>query len=86
MNVKRNDRARRYLSPVVGAAVMVALMAWVIGLMIWAFSIAPEEAPPIGVLALLIGAPAVVIIGVLAALLQRFREIGRGELDEASKY
>ena len=86
MNVKRNDRARRYLSPVVGAAVIVALMEWVIGLMIWAFSIAPEEAPPIGVLALLIGIPAVVIIGVLAALLQRFREIGKGELDEASKY
>ena len=86
MNVKRNDRARRYLSPGLGAAVMVALMAWIIGLMIWAFSIAPEEAPPIGVLALLIGIPAVVIIGVLAALLQRFREIGRGELDEASKY
>ena len=86
MNVKRNDRVRRYLSPVVGAAVMVALMAWVMGLIIWAFTVAPEETPPIGVLALLIGVPAVVIIGVLAALLQRFREIGRGELDEASKY
>lgn len=86
MNVKRNDRARRYLSPVLGAAVMVALMAWVIGLMIWTFSIAPEEAPPVGVLALLVGIPAVVIIGVLISLIQRFREIGRGELDEASKY
>ena len=86
MNVKRNDRARRYLSPVLGAAVMVALMAWVIGVFVWAVAIDPQDAPPIGILALVIGIPVVVIIGVLAALLQRFREIGRGELDEASKY
>ena len=86
MNVKRNDRVRRYLSPVVGAAVMVALMAWLIGLFVWTAAIDPEEAPPIGILVLVIGIPAVVIIGVLVSLVQRFREIGRGELDEASKY
>lgn len=86
MNVKRNDKARRYISPVVGAGLIIALMAWIIGLVVWGFSIAPEEAPPIGALALLIGIPLVVIIGVLAALYQRFREIGKGELDEASKY
>ena len=70
----------------VGAAVMVALMAWLIGLFVWAVAVAPEEAPPIGILVLAIGIPAVVIIGVLVSLIQRFREIGRGELDEASKY
>ena len=86
MNVKRNDTARRYLSPVVGATVMVALMAWVIGVIVWAAAMDPGEAPPIGILALVIGIPVVVIIGVLVALLQRFREIDRGELDEASKY
>ena len=86
MNVKRNDRVRRYLSPTVGAAVMVALMAWIIGLFVWAFAAEPENAPPLGMLIVLIAIPAVVIIGVLVALLQRFREIGRGELDEASKY
>ena len=86
MNVKRNDKARRYISPVVGAAVMVALMGWIIGMFVWVAAIAPEATPPIGVLALVIGIPVVVIIGVLVALLQRFREIGKGELDEASKY
>ena len=86
MNVKRNDRVRRYLSPVVGAAVMVALMAWIIGVLAWAVAVAPEDVPPLPVLIVVIAIPAVVIIGVLAALLQRFREIGRGELDEASKY
>ena len=69
-----------------GAAVMVVLMAWIIGLFAWAVTIAPEEAPPIGVLVLVIGIPVVVIIGVLISLIQRFREISKGELDEASKY
>ena len=86
MNVKRNDRVRRYLSPVVGATVMVALMAWIIGMFIWAFAAEPEKAPPLGMVIVLIAIPAVVIIGVLISLIQRFREIGRGELDEASKY
>ena len=86
MNVKRNDRARRYLSPVVGAAVMVALMAWIIGILAWAVAIAPEDVPPLPVLIVVIAIPAVVIIGVLISLIQRFREIGKGELDEASKY
>ena len=86
MNVKRNDRVRRYLSPVVGAAIMVALMAWIIGLLIWAFAVSPEEALPPGMVIVLIAIPVVVIVGVLISLIQRFREIGRGELDEASKY
>ena len=85
MNVKRNDRVRRYLSPVVGAAVMVALMAWFIGMIVWAMVIAPEAAP-LPVLFVVIAIPAVIIIGVLVSLVQRFREIGRGELDEAGKY
>ena len=86
MNVKRNDRARRYLSPVLGASVMVALMVWIIGVLAWAVAIAPEDVPPLPVLIVVIAIPAVVIIGVLISLIQRFREIGRGELDEASKY
>ena len=86
MNVKRNDRARRYLSPLVGAAVMVALMAWIIGVLAWAAAIAPEDMPPLPVLIVVIAIPAVVIIGVLVSLIQCFREISKGELDEASKY
>ena len=86
MNVKRNDRVRRYIGPVVGAAIIVVPMAWFIGLMVWAFSISPDAAPPIGVLALFIGIPMVIIVSVLVVLIQRFREIDKGELDEASKY
>ena len=86
MNVKRNDRVRRYIGPVTGAVIMVALMAWIIGVLAWAAAIAPEDVPPLPVLLVVIAIPAVVIIGVLVSLIQRFREIGRGELDEASKY
>ena len=86
MKVKRNDRVRRYLSPVVGAAVMVAMMGWIIGMLVWSIAIAPEYAPPLPVLIVVIGIPTAVIIGVLISLIQRFREIDKGELDEASKY
>ena len=86
MNVKRNDRARRYIGPVVGAVIIVSLMAWIIGIFVWAVAIAPEEAPPFAVLIIVFAVPVVVIVSVLVVLIQRFREIGRGELDEASKY
>ena len=86
MNVKRNDKARRYLSPVVGAVIMVVMMAWCIGIMVWGFTIDQADAPPFPMLVGMIAIPAAIIIGVLVSLIQRFREIDRGELDEASKY
>ena len=86
VNVKKTDKITRYVAPTVIALVMVALLAAPIGLMVWAWAAEPEAAPPVGLLAILIAIPAVVIVGVLAALFQRFREIGRGEEDEASKY
>ena len=51
MNVKRNDRVRRYIGPVVGAVIIVALMVWIIGMFApvihWAVTAAPEEALPL---------------------------------------
>ncbi len=86
VNVKKTDKITRYVAPAVIALVIVALMAASIGIMMWAWAAEPEAAPPLWTLAILIAVPAVAIVGVLAALFQRFREIGRGEEDEASKY
>ena len=86
VNVKKTDKITRYVAPTVIALLMVALMAAPIGVLVWAWTTFPEGAPPIWV-PLIIGAvPVLIIVGVLAALFQRFREIGRGEEDEASKY
>lgn len=86
MNVKRQDNLRRYAGPVLAAALILALMGGLIALMVWGFTISPEEAPPLGVIIALAAIPAVVILGVLLALFQRVKQIRGGEEDAASQY
>ena len=63
-----------------------AFMAGVIALMIWGFTVEAAEAPPLPLIVVLVALPAVVILGVLLALIQRIREIQRGEEDDAKNY
>lgn len=86
MNVKKKDERTRYVAPVVAAVVMLVLMAGLIALIIWGFTVSPEEAPPLGVVLILAAIPLVVIIGVLLALVQRLKQIKGGEEDAASQY
>ena len=83
---QRQDIRIRYVAPVVMAAVMVALMAGIMGLMVWAFAEDPAGAPPLGLMVILVALPALVIGGVLLALAQRIREIDKGEIDGARQY
>ena len=83
---KRDMKRRRYVMPVVMAILMSLLMAALIWLFLWAFETDPVGAPPLPLLALFVAVPTLVILGVLIALFQRIREIGRGEEDEAKKY
>ena len=46
----------------------------------------PADAPPIGVVIAIAAVPVVIIIGVLAALYQRIKQIKGGEEDAASQY
>ena len=55
-------------------------------LLVWAFTVDPAEAPPLPVLIVIIAIPAAVIIGVLVALVKRFKQIKGGEEDAASQY
>lgn len=86
MNVKRQDNLKRYVGPVAAAVLILALMGGLIALMVWAFTISPEEAPPLGVIIGLAAIPMVVILGVLLALFQRIKQIKGGEEDAASQY
>ena len=86
MNVGKQDKLTRYVSPVGAAVVVLAMMAAVIALIVWGFTISPEEAPPIGVIIAIGLVPVVVIIGVLAALYQRIKQIKGGEEDAAAQY
>lgn len=86
VNIHKKDIVTHYIPPVVCALLFVLLMGGVIALLLWAALAYPTDAPPLPVMVILALIPAVLIIGVLLALLQRIRQIQGGEEDAASKY
>lgn len=85
-NKQKQDMRIRYVAPVLITVVLVVVMAATSGVMLWAFYIDPENSPPLALVAVLTALPLLVITGVLFALFQRIREIGKGEIDDAKKY
>jgi len=84
MNVNKTDvHNKRRTGAIIGAVVMILLMGFTIGLMLWANT---QDPIPTGLLIFLIAIPVVIIGGILAALAGRMKEIEGGEEDEASKY
>ncbi|MBD5102808.1 MAG: MerR family transcriptional regulator [Subdoligranulum sp.] len=83
---QKRDVRTRYVAPVVITVVFVALMAGAIGLFLWAVLTEPEEVPPLPLVAVTIAVPALMIVGVVYALVLRIREIGKGEIDDAKRY
>ena len=87
VNIERTDRkGERIRGACVGAALFVALMAFVIATMAWAFYRGPQEAPPLPLLIVLFGIPVGCIVGTLKVLLERIEEIGKGEEDAYRNY
>ena len=76
----------RYVAPVVVTVLMVALMTALSSMLLWAFFSQPEQAPPVWILLLIVALFAAVGVGVVLALAQRIREIGKGEIDDAKHY
>lgn len=83
VNIQSRDRRNRYVAPVVAMSVMLMLMGVLIAFMIWGLTVDPL---PLGFSVLFISIPAVVSIGVVAACMQRIKEIKGGEEDAARKY
>ena len=83
---KGDAKPVRYVGAVVMAVLICALMLGLIFLMIWGYSTAPEDAPPLPLMAVLAALPVVVVLGVLLALFQRIKEIQKGEEDDAKRY
>ncbi len=83
---QKRDVRVRFVAPIVIAAVFVALMAGIAALLIWAWAVSPENAPPLWILLLIVAVCAAVAVGVVLALAQRLREIVKGELDDAENY
>jgi DNA-binding transcriptional MerR regulator len=85
MNRQKGDRKNGYVGAVVGAGVMVLLMGAVIALLFWCTTLETDPCPTW--LAVVMAIPCgAVAVGVLAALLQRIKEIEGGEMDAAGQY
>ncbi len=63
----------------------ILLIMGMAAVMLWTFWAAPADAP-LAVVLVLEAVPLLIICGVLYALFQRIREIGRGESDDAKQY
>ena len=85
-NKQSQDIRVRYVAPVVVTVLMVLLMLGLIWLFLWAFETDPAGAPPLPLLAVFVAVPALVALGVIVSLVQRIREIGRRELDDAKQF
>ncbi|WP_235221477.1 MerR family transcriptional regulator [Oscillibacter valericigenes] len=85
-NKQSQDIRVRYVAPVVVTVLMVLLMLGLIWLFLWAFETDPAGAPPLPLLAVFIAVPTVVALGVILSLVQRIREIGRREIDDARQF
>ena len=82
----RDVRQKRYIGAFIASAAMIIFMVGIIALVVWGFKAEPEGAPPLPVVALIVALPVTVIIGVLMSLIQRIREIKKGEADDARKF
>ncbi len=83
VNVKKSDvKAKKYGAAASAVVIIALIVLWVAAIL---FTSAGAELPAL-VTALIIVLPAAVIIGLIIALLQRFKELNGGEEDEASNY
>lgn len=82
MDIGKNDQKKKY-GPLFAAIAMIVFMLALVSIFIWGYSVDPI---PLGLLLIFIAIPCIVIIGVLLALKERFKEIEGGEENEAAKY
>ena len=80
------DVRTSYIAPVVITVVFVALMAVLGALLLWGCRNDPAGAPPFWFIVVMLGIFAAVAVGVVLALVQRLREIVKGEMDDAKHY
>ena len=83
MDIGKTDRRKKKYGPLIAAIVMILFMLALMWLLIWAELTDPL---PLALWLTIMLIPAAIIIGVLAALRERFHEIEGGEENEATKY
>lgn len=85
VNVSKIDiHMKKKLGAVIGAGVMIVIMLFVAGVLIYGYSIDSDF--PIWALLLGIIPVTVATVGAVVAMVSRMKEIDKGEEDEAAKY
>jgi len=85
-NRQEHDTRVRYVAPVIITVLMVAFMVSIALLLVWAYVLSPKDAPPLWFLGIVVFILLAVSIGAVLALIQRIREIGKGEIEDAKRY
>lgn len=85
-NKQTSDVRVHYIAPTIVTFLTVGLMLALVLLTVWAYTISPADAPPIWFLCICIMSCLAIGVGVVLALVQRIREIGKGEIEDAKKY
>ena len=80
---KRDVHRKKATGAVLGALIVIALIAPALVGILWANGQSPL---PTGILVLFVAVPVIVIICIVAVLIQRIKEIKGGEEDEAAQY
>lgn len=83
MNVQNDQKRKKKIAPLICAFLFIFLFGLLIGFMLWANS---EDPIPWPILAVLVAIVLGLMVGVVLALLERLKEINKGEEDEALKY
>ena len=84
VNISKIDiHMKKKMGAIIGGAVMIVFMLFLIGMFLWGNSVDPI---PLGLLIVLVAIPVVIIVCIIGVLIGRIREIDGGEEDEASKY
>lgn len=85
-NKQENDVRKQYVAPIVITILIVVFLIAMSLLVIWSYQISVEEAPPIWFAVISIIIFVGIGGGVVLALLQRMKEISKGEVDDARYY
>lgn len=80
---RHGGRRESPFGAILSTIVIIVLLVWVIGLYWWCME---QEPIPLWLFVILEAVPVCCIIGLLAALTERMREIKRGELEDAQEF
>lgn len=83
---QKQDVVQKYAAPVIITCIVVGIMVALITVIVWSLRTAPQENPPLWFIAIFIAVFVAVAAGAVLALIQRIKEIGKGEIDDAKRY